>query len=185
MQPCAWIARLNKRRMQKANSLGGKWWNAVFFLTAALVIVADQLSKLWIRSNLLVGQSLFEAGFFQITHIHNTGAAFGLFRGYSFVLTVVASVSIAVLLFYVLFICRRFPRLDSKLSRVTLSLILGGSIGNLIDRIRFGYVIDFIGIGIWPTFNLADSSVTVGAIVFAYSLFRLLRVEKHWDGQGI
>ena len=171
--------------MQKANSLGGKWWNAVFFLTAALVIVADQLSKLWIRSNLPVGQSLFEAGFFQITHIHNTGAAFGLFRGHSFVLTVVASVSVAVLLFYVLFICRRFPRLDSKLSRVTLSLILGGSIGNLIDRIRFGYVIDFIDIGFWPAFNLADSAVTVGAIVFAYSLLRLLRAEKHWDGQGI
>ncbi|GAG06558.1 unnamed protein product, partial [marine sediment metagenome] len=66
--------------MQKANYLQGKRRNVVFFLIAALVVAADQLSKIWIRSNLDVGQSLAEMGFFRLTHIHNTGAAFGLFQ---------------------------------------------------------------------------------------------------------
>ena len=85
--------------MQKANRLQGKWWNVVFFLTALLIVVADQLSKLWIRTNLTVGQSLPEAGFPRLTHITNTGAAFGLFQGQSFPLTIVAIVSLGLLLY--------------------------------------------------------------------------------------
>ncbi len=169
--------------MRRANSLRGKWWHTVFFLTAALAVAADQFSKLWIRSDLLVGQSLFEVGFFRITHVHNTGAAFGLFQGHSFTLTIVASAGIAVILLCALFLYRRFPILDSMPSRLALGLILGGTIGNLIDRLRFGYVTDFIDIGIWPTFNLADSAITVGAILFAYFSLRFLsKGEKHGDG---
>lgn len=150
----------------------------VFFLTALLVVAADRLSKLWIRSNLLVGQSLPEAGFFRLTHVHNTGAAFGLFQGQSFPLTIVALVGIAVLLLYALFIYRRFPFLDDRLGKSALGLVLGGTVGNLIDRLRFGYVIDFIGVGIWPAFNIADSAIVVGVIIFAYSLLPLARAEK-------
>jgi len=174
----AWIVRLNKRRMLKANSPRHRWRHAIFFLTAALVVAADQLSKLWIRSNLLVGQSLFEVGFFRFTHIHNTGAAFGIFRGYSSVLMIVAFIGVAVLLVYTLFIHSRFSLLDGRLSRLALGLILGGTIGNLIDRLRLGYVTDFIDVGAWPTFNLADSSVVVGVIIFAGTLLYLTRVEK-------
>jgi len=150
----------------------------VFFLTGLLIVTADQLSKLWIRSNLLVGQSLPEAGFFRLTHVHNTGAAFGLFQGQSFPLTIVALVGIAVLLLYALFIYRRFPFLDNVLGKSALGLVLGGTVGNLIDRLRFGYVIDFIGVGIWPAFNIADSAIVVGVIIFAYSLLPLARAEK-------
>jgi len=165
--------------MQKANRLHGRWRNVVFFLTGLLIVTADQLSKLWIRSNLLVGQSLPEAGFFRLTHVHNTGAAFGLFQGQSFPLTIVALVGIAVLLVYALFIYRRFPFLDKVLGISALGLVLGGTVGNLIDRLRFGYVTDFIGVGIWPAFNIADSAIVVGVIIFAYSLLPLARAEKH------
>ena len=165
--------------MQKAKSLQGRWRNVVFFLTALLVAVADQLSKMWIRSNLVVGQSLPETGFFRLTHIQNTGAAFGLFQGQSFALTIVALVGIIVLLVYALLIYRRFPILDNLLGKSALGLILGGTVGNLIDRLHLGYVTDFIDIGIWPAFNIADSAIVVGVIILAYSLRFLARAEKH------
>lgn len=166
--------------MQKASEFRSGWqWNMLLFLIALLVVAADQLSKVWIRSNLLVGQSLFEAGFFRIIHVNNTGAAFGLFQGQSFLLTIVALVGITVLLVYALVIYRKFPLLDNRLGRSTLGLVLGGAVGNLIDRLRFGYVTDFISVGLWPAFNIADSAITVGVILFAYSFLRSARAEKH------
>ena len=166
--------------MQKASELRSEWrWNVLFFLIVLLVVAADQLSKIWIRSNLLVGQSLFEAGFFRITYVHNTGAAFGLFQGQSFLLTIVALVGITALLVYAIVFYRRFPLLDNRLGRSPLGLVLGGAVGNLIDRLRFGYVTDFIDVGLWPAFNLADSAITVGVILLAYSFLRSARAEKH------
>ncbi len=171
--------------MRKASNLQDRRRNVAFFLTALLVVVADQLTKLWVRSNLLVGQSLFEVGIFQIIRFPpNTGAAFGLFQGQTFVLTIVGIVGIAFLLFYALFIYRRYPLLDNLLGRIALGLILGGTIGNLIDRLRYllhqlGGVTDFISIGWWPAFNLADSAIVVGVILFAYSLLPLARARKH------
>ncbi len=164
--------------MQKANRLQGKWWNVVFFLTALLIVTADQLSKTWIRTNLAVGQSIPKVGFLRLTHVTNTGSAFGLFQGQTFPLTIVSLVSVTVLLLYALLFYRRFPFLDNWLAWVGLSLILGGTVGNLIDRLRLGYVTDFIDFGFWPAFNLADSAVVVGVIIFAYSLFPLARAGK-------
>ena len=159
--------------MNKADPPQRKWWNAIFFLTALLVVVADQFSKIWIRSNLTVGQSLFEVGFFRITHVHNTGAAFGLFQGQSFALIIVSLVGVVTILAYTLIFSRRLPFLENRLSKPALGLILGGTTGNLIDRLNpsLGGVTDFISISIWPTFNIADSAITVGIILFAYSLF--------------
>jgi len=168
--------------MQKGNRPQGKRWNVSFFLPALLVVAADQLSKTWIRSNLTVGQSLFELGFFRITRVPpNTGAAFGLFQGHSFALTIIGLFGVAVLLAYALFFYRYFPLLDNRLSKSALGLILGGALGNLIDRLNpnLGGVTDFISIGIWPAFNIADSAVVVGTIIFAYILLRLARAEKH------
>ena len=153
----------------------------VFFLTALLIVTADQLSKIWIRSNLLVGESLFELGFFRITRIApNTGAAFGLFQDQSFALTIVGFVGIAALIAYALFFYRHFPLLNNRLSISALGLILGGTVGNLIDRLNpnLNGVTDFISIGIWPSFNIADSAITIGVIIFAYTLLRLARAEK-------
>ncbi len=151
----------------------------VFFLAALLVIAADQLSKLWIRSNLTAGESLPETGLFRLTHIHNTGAAFGLFQDQSFLLTIVALIGIIVLPVCVLFFSQRFPFLNGRLSKLALGLVLGGTAGNLVDRLHLGYVTDFIDIGIWPVFNIADSAVVIGFILFVYSLRSLARVEKH------
>jgi len=154
--------------MRKVDSLPGKWWwNAVFSLVAALVVVGDQFSKSWIRSNLAVEQVIPQGGFFFLTRIHNTGAAFGLFQGYSFPLTIASFVGIVVLLVYVFFVCRRFPLLNNMLTKAALGAVLGGTVGNLIDRLRFGYITDFIGVGIWPPFNVADASITAGVVVFA------------------
>ena len=165
--------------MQKVNHLQDKWRNVVFFLTGLLIVAVDQFSKAWIRTNLFEGQSLLRAGFFRITHIRNTGSAFGLFPDQSFALTIIAIIGTVALLVYVLVIDRYFPLLDSKLGRLVLGLVLGGTVGNLIDRLRFGYVIDFIDFSFWPTFNIADSAITIGVIIFAYSFLRLAQAEKH------
>lgn len=162
--------------MQKLNSLQGLWRrNAAFFLTALTVVSADQLSKLWVKSNLAVGESLPETGFVRLTHIHNTGAAFGLFQDQSFLLTVIAIIGVVFLLFLVLFMYRRFQILNTILCKISLGLILGGTVGNLIDRLSAGYVTDFIDFNFWPAFNLADSAVVVGAILLAYSIIRLAK----------
>ena len=163
--------------MQKASHPQGKW-NVVFFLIALLVMTADQLSKIWIRANLAVGQSLPEEGFFQLTHIHNTGAAFGLFRGHSSYLTIVGLVGVVILLLYIFIGYHHFPFSDNRLGKSALGLVLGGIIGNLIDRLRFGYVTDFIDFDIWPAFNIADSAVVIGAIIFVCSFLPSTKDEK-------
>lgn len=140
-----------------------------FFLVALLVAAADQLSKLWIRSY-PEGQVVFRSGFFGIVHVNNTGAAFGLFRDQSFFLTIVAFTGIALILLFALFFSRYSAFLNSGPEKLVLGLILGGTIGNLMDRLRFGQVTDFISIGIWPTFNIADSAVTIG-VIFLASIF--------------
>jgi signal peptidase II len=165
--------------MRKANNRQNRWRNVAFSLTALLVVVADQLTKLWIMSNLDIGESLWSWGIFDIVRFPpNSGAAFGLFQGHTFVLTIVGIVGVAFLLFYAFYIYPRYHILDSWLSRIALGLILGGTIGNLIDRLRYlfgqlGGVTDFISIGWWPAFNLADSAVVVGVILFVYSLIPL------------
>ncbi|MFQ5996154.1 MAG: signal peptidase II [Dehalococcoidales bacterium] len=165
--------------MRKVNHPQAKWRSVVFLLIGLLIVVADQLSKAWIRTNLVEGQSLFELGFFRLTHVHNTGAAFGLFPGQSFILTIIAIVAITIILVYAFISSRYFPWLDSRLGRLALGLVFGGTVGNLIDRLRLGYVTDFIDFGYWPAFNIADSSVTIGVIIFAYSLLRSTQAEKH------
>jgi signal peptidase II len=166
--------------MRKASSLPGRWRTLVFFLTALLVVAADQFSKQWIRSY-PEGQVIFNKGFFQIIHVPpNTGGVFGLFRGQSFALTIVALVGIVILLVFALLLYRRFPLLDNTLVTVALGLILGGTVGNLIDRLSpsLGGVTDFIDFGFWPAFNIADSATVVGVIIFAVSLLPLARAGK-------
>ncbi len=153
--------------------------NVVFFFIGLLIVLNDQLSKTWIRTNLRIGQPLFDIGFFRITHISNTGAAFGLFPGQSSALTIVAIIGIIVIVLGALLGHRYLSFLNSMLGKVALGLVLGGAVGNLIDRLRFGYVTDFIDFKVWPAFNIADSAVVVGSIIFAYSILRIYRVEKH------
>ncbi len=171
--------------MQRVNSLSGSWrQNAAFFMTALVVAAADQLSKSWIRSNLVLGESMPETGFFRLGHVHNTGAAFGLFKDQILPLTIVSFIGIAVLLFLVLLRNRHFSFLATMPARIALGLILGGTVGNLLYRLNDGYVTDFIAVGRWPAFNIADSAVVVGAILTAYLLIRLADDSEHRDGQN-
>ena len=171
--------------MQKVKSLQGKWWNVVFFFTALPLVAADQLSKLWIRSNLAIGESLFEVGFFRLTRVHNSGAAFGLFQGQSFLLTIIALVGVVALLLYVFLFHHKFPFLDDRPGKLALGLVFGGTVGNLIDRLRLGYITDFINFNLWPAFNIADSAILIGIIILAYSLLCVARTKKRLDEQGI
>jgi signal peptidase II len=170
--------------MRRTSNLKLDWrQRAAFFTIALLVVSVDQLSKLLIELNLAVGESIPETGFFRLSHIHNTGASFGLFQDQSLVLAIAGIVGIGVLLYLILFMYRRIPFLSTMLVKISLGLMLGGVIGNLIDRLSSGYVTDFIDFSFWPAFNVADSATVVGAVILAYSLLRLARNGELSDGK--
>ncbi|MBN1188751.1 MAG: signal peptidase II [Dehalococcoidales bacterium] len=148
-------------------------WHSLFFGIALLLAVADQLSKWWIQSILEPGQSLPATGFFRLTYARNTGAAFSIFYGNNDILIVASSLGILLLLFYYFYLSRRYPILETSLNKIALAVIFGGTVGNLIDRASLGFVRDFIDVGPWPIFNIADSCTVVGVIVFAFSLLLL------------
>jgi signal peptidase II len=139
------------------------------FLPAALIVVIDQITK-YLFWNHGKNHEIIP-GYLNVTLVKNAGAAFGMFQG-GRVFFIAASV-LAVLLIAYLGI--RLPREDRG-RRIWLALILGGAVGNLIDRVRFGEVVDFIQIGInghyWPVFNVADMGVSIGACMLI--LFALL-----------
>ena len=157
--------------MSGADQNGIKWQGVIFLLIAAFVVVIDQISKLWIRSHLPLGESLPEVGILRLTHVQNMGAAFGLFANQTFLLSLVAIVGLViVLLFY------RYLSESNILGAIALGLVFGGAAGNLTDRIRLGYVTDFVDVRLWndfhwPAFNAADSAITVGVILLILFIF--------------
>ncbi len=167
--------------MQKLNRPQGKWRSLVFGGVGLLVILADQLSKIWIRNNLDWGQSILDTGFFRIFHVHNTGAAFGIFQDHTLTLTIVDFIGIVVILLLVFILRSRWSFLDSMLVMSAIGLVMGGTIGNLIDRLLLGYVTDFIDFKVWPVFNIADAAVTIGVIIIAYRLICLAQSAKHQE----
>ena len=162
--------------MQRLNSLLGNWQSqGIFLLVILLVTAADQFSKLWVRDNLALGQSRPEEGILRLTHVANEGIIFGLHAHQMLSLIIPIVVVIAALFLYYYY---RYTLLNSGLVKVALGLVIGGSIGNLVDRIRFGYVTDFIDLRLWgdfhwPAFNLADSALIIGIILLVYFLLRL------------
>ncbi|MFC2034613.1 signal peptidase II [Chloroflexota bacterium] len=155
--------------------------NLIFFSIVFLTTIADQLSKLWIRTHIISGQSLPETGFFRLTHGQNTGAIFGIFQGNNNTLTILVIIVTVSILTYFFFVRDRYPFLNTRLNTIASGLILGGMVGNLIDRIHLGYVTDFISIGSWPDFNLADSSGVVGVIIFTFSILPIFRNTSFKD----
>ena len=140
--------------------------------TVALIVLAvDQASKAWVTNNIPLNGSLDVLPgirqWFVLTHITNSGAAFGLFPQLSLVFTFVAlGVSIIIVLYH-----RSLPA-GEWLVRLSLGLQLGGALGNLIDRVRFGYVIDMFYVRFWPVFNVADSAIVAGVVLLMYHLMR-------------
>jgi len=143
----------------------------VLLSIAALVLALDQLTKRWVSSSLPEGgwwSPLPGVGrIFRITHTTNSGAAFGIFpnQGNFFVLVAMVVV-LAIVLYH-----RHLPARGWWI-RLSLGLQLGGAIGNLLDRLHYGYVVDFIDIGFWPIFNLADAAIVIGVSILAYCLWR-------------
>ncbi len=145
----------------------GRPWLPDLYLAALIVSVfaLDQITKGWVRDNLIIGASRPRDGFLRITHTYNTGSAFGLFTDQSTLLMIASVAAIGVLvLFY------RSNSLPGPWVRISMGLILGGATGNLADRITLGHVTDFIDVGPWPVFNLADSSIVVGLAFMAWFL---------------
>ena len=138
----------------------------VLMLAISTVIAVDQLSKFLIRENLEVGESWPATGVLRLTHGTNTGSAFGLFPDQTLFL-IIASV-IAIGFIYYFYKTHAVPR---RLVALAIGLQLGGAMGNLIDRLRVGAVVDFLDVGRWPIFNLADSSIVVGMAILMGFLF--------------
>ena len=137
------------------------------------VIFVDRVTKLFFSHLLAYGESLpIIRNVLYMTLIHNTGIAFGFFKDQGIVFIVIPIIAIFLLVFNIYYYRQNNEAL-SRIYIVAFSLILGGAVGNLIDRIVYGYVIDFIDFRIWPVFNIADSAITVGAIMIAFKCFRL------------
>lgn len=138
------------------------------FFIAALIFFVDQLSKDYIRQHMFPNQSVpVLPGIFHITYVRNPGAAFGLlaYRTGFFVMVTVLVVAL------ILFFARLLPAGRWGL-KVALGLQLGGSLGNLVDRLRTAHVVDFLDFRVWPVFNLADVAIVIGALVFFYDVLR-------------
>ncbi len=136
-----------------------------FASLAIAVIVLDQLTKVILRETLELGEREWLAQFFAFSHVANDGGAFGLFGGANTVLAVSAVVAIGVVAIYYF-----FPPLDHWLVRSGLALILGGAVGNLLDRIYQGHVTDFIDFIHFPAFNVADAAINVGVAVIVIAI---------------
>ena len=139
-------------------------WQKAPVLVAAmgLVLALDQVTKAVVRHYLAVGESVPAEGTFRITHTFNTGTAFGLFPDQTLFLILASLVGIGILLF----VYRTHPFSGLPL-RVSLGMQLGGALGNLLDRLRMGQVTDFVNLGFWPIFNVADASIVIGIIIVA------------------
>ena len=147
---------------------------ALFLGVAASVLLLDRFTKYLVVTNLEVGEMwnpvAFLKPFVTITHVSNTGAAFGLFRDYGLLFAIVALVVVVgILVFY------RYLPAGQLWLRVSLGLQLGGALGNLLDRVLFGSVVDFIDIKFWPVWNVADMAIVSGVALLA---FHLLFVER-------
>lgn len=140
-------------------------------LVSGVILVLDQWTKSLVVANLHLGEAWAPfpqfAGFFDIAHWMNTGAAFGLFPQLGGVFTIVAFVvSIGIVWYY------HGLEANDWLVRVSLGMQLGGALGNLLDRVRYGYVVDFIHFHFFPVFNIADSAIVCGVAILMWDIFQ-------------
>lgn len=162
--------------MPVSGNFWGRWWRTgLFFLVAAVVIVGDHFTKDWVKTHLALGEMVPLDRFTQLIHVQNTGAAFGIFQSHTSSLTVASFIGVVVIMLYAFYISRRYPLLDNGWSKAALGSVLGGTVGNLIERLGQGYVTDFIlAWNNFPAFNVADASITTGVSIFAGSLIYFL-----------
>jgi signal peptidase II len=157
------------RRAEPTN--GGFTRAVLLLLTALAILVADQVTKALVVANLALGEKARLLGdLVQVWHAQNRGAAFSLFQGGTLLFLIVSVLSIGMVAYF-----HRSLRDRSPWLHVVLGIVLGGTLGNFLDRLRQGYVTDWLSVGIgdtrWPTFNVADASVVVGIGILVVYLF--------------
>ncbi len=141
----------------------GQWLSLGALASAA--VVADQVTKYVVASNLSLGDGLHVVGPFWIRHVQNSGIAFGLFSSATAAVIVLTGIAIAWMLGYFARSGARHPVLP-----IALGLVIGGSVSNLADRVRLGHVTDFLDFRYWPAFNLADSFIVIGVGILITAL---------------
>ena len=157
----------------------------MLFGIAGVVIGLDQWTKWLVRENIAFGNQWLPDGmewlmpYARIVYWHNSGAAFGMFQDASMVFTVLAFVVIGAIIYY-------YPQVEKTdwTLRLAMGLQLGGAAGNLIDRLTIGKVTDFISVGTFPVFNVADSAITVGVAVLLIGVWITERKEKRKKLEG-
>jgi len=164
-QPAMQPKRLSLKTI--VNFIKSYWYDyVVLVLVAVIIVTSDQLAKIWVRANVplggdwLPGQLAWLMPFARIRYWYNSGAAFGIFEKGNLVFMVLAIIVAGAILYY-------FPRVSRKdwWLRLALMLQFSGAVGNLTDRIQFGHVTDFISVGNFAIFNIADASISVGVAV--------------------
>jgi len=150
-------------------------WIALGAIVAAAV-VADQLTKHVVASELFLDEDVKVVGPFSIHHVQNSGIAFGFFASATSLVILLTAVAVVWMLYFFARSGSRHPVLP-----VALGLVIGGSVSNLIDRVRLGHVTDFLDFTYWPAFNLADTFIVVGVLTL---LFVLASVDRHHPSSG-
>jgi len=142
-----------------------------FWLTTLLVLMIDQLSKLWVVNNFIPGESRVVLNkVLWLTYVQNQGAAFGILQGHSWLFFICA-----ILVIVILVVINSKQHLPATMQLI-FGLIMAGAIGNLLDRLRLNYVVDFFDLGWWPVFNVADMAIVCGGILLVLKLL--------WDEKG-
>lgn len=173
MRPCLSLKSLNRLT-------ASRWWAErrpakgfvlkrlpLAFIAALTVLVLDQLTKSWVVSNLALYESIYPipaiSHFFAITHLTNTGAAFGLLKDAGTFFAIASVIIVIVIVVYL----RRLPR-EQRMMRLALGMLVGGALGNLLDRVRLGHVIDFVDFSFFAKFNLADSAISISVVILFF-----------------
>jgi len=155
-----------------------QWLSLVAIALAA--IVADQVTKHVVASNLFLGEGLHVVGPFWIRHVQNSGIAFGLFASATPAVIVLTGIAVAWMLIYFARSGARHPVLP-----IALGLVIGGSVSNLADRVRLGFVTDFLDFRYWPAFNLADSFIVIGVAILLGALLLAEREPRPARDNGV
>ncbi|MDW7738724.1 MAG: signal peptidase II [Bacillota bacterium] len=152
------------------------------FIIAAVMVLFDQFTKYLITTYMEIGQSIkIIENFLYITYVRNPGAAFGMFPYQTVVFVIITIIVVLFIIFYY-----RVLAEDHFWLRLGLALQLGGALGNLIDRLREGYVIDFINFTIWPpVFNVADSAIVIGIGIFLIAFWRDSALKGERSGSDV
>ncbi|MBU1050356.1 signal peptidase II [Candidatus Bipolaricaulota bacterium] len=144
-----------------------------YLLLSLVLLLMDQATKWWVSATLTFGQPNNLIGnTVRLTRVHNVGGAFGIFQGSGTVFLVVSAI-----VSFILFLILLTMSIDSRLIKTGMAFVLAGALGNLIDRIHWGYVLDFFEIRGFPIFNVADSCITLGAVFIILSI--LFGGERH------